>query len=188
MFRLSKYWARQEQNTKILLNAVTKIIEQKVAKLNLSNCNNASIAAKSPASDIMPSNNNTQATNLSNNETFAKEKHIFIDRVLKLSHEEQTLTFADVQSETNTILLAGFETTATSMAFVMLMLAMHPEYQELVYDELQPLLNQSDITQADLAELKYLDMFIKETLRILPVVPFLTRTTDADIQIGGYLS
>lgn len=181
MFKLSKYYARQERNTKILLNAVTKIIEQKLVKHNITNCNGiATVTSSSLLS------NHHITSDPSNNETFAKEKHIFIDRVLKLSHEEHTLTFKDVQSETNTILLAGFETTATSMAFIMLMLAMHPEYQQHVYDELAPLLSEDgvDITQADLAKLKYLDMFIKETLRVFPVVPFLTRTTDAEIQIG----
>lgn len=73
------------------------------------------------------------------------------------------------------------------MAFVMLMLAMYPKYQQRVYEELQVRLgDKDDFTHTDLAELKYLDMFIKETLRMFPVVPFLTRTTSADIQIGLY--
>lgn len=73
------------------------------------------------------------------------------------------------------------------MSFVMLMLGMHQDYQQRVYEELQPLLAEGrDVIQSDLGDLKYLDMFIKETMRVFPVVPFMTRTTTADIQIGWW--
>lgn len=75
------------------------------------------------------------------------------------------------------------------MSFIMLMLGMYPDHQQRVYEELQPLLvDGRDVSQAELGELKFLDMFIKETLRVFPVVPFLTRTTTADIQIGAFSS
>lgn len=35
-----------------------------------------------------------------------KEKHIFIDRVLKLAHEDKKFSVSDVRDETNTVLLA----------------------------------------------------------------------------------
>lgn len=63
---------------------------------------------------------------------------------------------------------------------------MHPDLQQRVYDEMQciHLENGVDINQNDLAHLKYLDMFIKETMRLYPSVPFLTRTLGSDIKLG----
>lgn len=72
------------------------------------------------------------------------------------------------------------------MAFIMLMLAMFPDLQQRVYEEMKcvHLEDGVDVTQADLAHLKYLDMFIKETMRVFPSVPFLTRTIASDIKLG----
>lgn len=84
----------------------------------------------------------------------------------------------------------GYETTATTLSFIMLMLAMHPECQERVYDECKSV-NVSageDISNEDVVHLKYLDMFIKETMRLFPAVPYLTRTTTSDIEVGEYSS
>lgn len=63
---------------------------------------------------------------------------------------------------------------------------MYPDLQERVYDELKgvQLIEDTDVPYNDLANLKYMDMFIKETLRLFPSVPFLTRTVTSDIQLG----
>lgn len=70
----------------------------------------------------------------------------------------------------------------------MLMLAMYPDLQERVYEECRSVsfADDEDITNESLAHLKYLDMFIKETLRMLPAVPFLTRATTSDVNVGSW--
>lgn len=68
----------------------------------------------------------------------------------------------------------------------MLMLAMHPHYQQKVYEELSciTLRDEIDVNSEDLSHLKFLDMFIKETMRLLPTVPYLTRETSGELQLG----
>lgn len=69
----------------------------------------------------------------------------------------------------------------------MLMLAMHPDLQQRVYDECKSLITElagGDITNDSIANLKYLEMFIKETLRLFPAVPFLTRATTSELVVG----
>lgn len=39
----------------------------------------------------------------------------------------------------------------------------------------------------ELNELKYIDYIVKETLRLYPVLPFLTRTTSEDIELGKFI-
>lgn len=41
------------------------------------------------------------------------------------------------------------------------------------------------VEQEDLAKLKYMDRFIKETLRLFPVAGFIVRAVDEDIDIGN---
>lgn len=70
------------------------------------------------------------------------------------------------------------------------MLAMYPEFQELVYEECRSVSfeGDEDISNESIAHLKYLDMFIKETLRMLPAVPFLTRSTTSEVNIGSWFN
>lgn len=69
------------------------------------------------------------------------------------------------------------------------MLAMHPEHQERAYDECRTHLqfddDAVDITGDSLAGLEFLDRCIKESMRLIPAVPFLTRQLTRDVDIAG---
>ncbi|XP_061393496.1 probable cytochrome P450 313a4 [Musca vetustissima] len=83
---------------------------------------------------------------------------------------------------------AAFETTSSTIYFTILMLAMHPEYQEKAYTEICELFSDNDkgefeMTYQDISQLNYLDMFIKETMRVFPTVPLFARKV-----CGGDLS
>lgn len=65
------------------------------------------------------------------------------------------------------------------------MLAMNPEIQDRVYKELTEVYD-TDSNESDLemiGKLVYLEMVIKETMRLLPVGPFLARECQAKTQI-----
>lgn len=66
------------------------------------------------------------------------------------------------------------------------MLALHPQYQEQVYEEIKGLIlsEESDVTVDEISHFKFLDMFIKETLRLFPSVPYLTREASSEIKLG----
>ena len=100
----------------------------------------------------------------------------------------QPLSDAEIRDETITILLAGHETTATSMAWVMYRLLQHPEVLETARTEVASVLGNG--RQASLAEqvteLGYLDAVIKETARLHPVVPIILRYLEAPTRIGDF--
>ncbi len=80
----------------------------------------------------------------------------------------------------------GFETTAGTVSNAILMLAMHPEYQKKVYEEIENVLPQGQATvTADVVnQLKFTDLLIKETLRLFPIIPLMTRIARHDMKIG----
>lgn len=75
------------------------------------------------------------------------------------------------------VLIAGFETTATTSSYILWCLAKHVEYQVKL---------KADIIRNGI-ESKYMDMFIKEVMRMYPALPnFVIRTPHEDTKVGKY--
>ena len=66
-------------------------------------------------------------------------------------------------------LLAGYETTSTALSYVCHCLSLHPEVQEQIYEELESL--ERPLNYEDMAELRYLELVILESMRLYPPVP-----------------
>lgn len=66
------------------------------------------------------------------------------------------------------------------------MLAMNPDVQEKVVQELREVYDSTDesIDYDSLNKLVYLDLVLKETLRLFPVLPIGARITSGEVQIG----
>lgn len=107
-----------------------------------------------------------------------------IEKCLILEGEGK-LTHANVIDELRVTALAGIDTSAITVFGTLLMLAMNQKHQDLVIDELHSIFESADceVTQAHLADMKYMERVIKETLRLLPPVPFIARQTTADIEL-----
>ncbi|CAN7992800.1 unnamed protein product [Ixodes hexagonus] len=83
---------------------------------------------------------------------------------------------------------AGFETTATSLAFIIHVLAKYPEEQDRILEELHKTFPEKDqdLTYDGIQQLKRLDMVICESLRIYPpVVLFVSRACREDTTVMG---
>lgn len=86
-------------------------------------------------------------------------------------------------------LFQGHDTVATAINFTMFLLALHPEHQSAIQQELdnifatQPTQN-GFITSSHIYEMKYLERFIKETLRLYPSVSGLTRKLESELVLG----
>jgi cytochrome P450/ubiquinone/menaquinone biosynthesis C-methylase UbiE len=90
-----------------------------------------------------------------------------------------------VKDEAVTMLLAGHETTATTLAFAWAMLATNPEASERLHAELDSTLDGRLPTVEDLAQLPYTAAVIHETLRLYPPVWGFSRMTTRDYELKG---
>ncbi len=87
---------------------------------------------------------------------------------------------------TGVIFAAGHETSTNALAWTLLLLAEHPKVASDVCDELRSVLHGDPPTVDKLTKLPLLDAVVKESLRILPPVPFHPRIVAEDHELGGY--
>ncbi|KAF0752653.1 cytochrome P450 4C1-like isoform X1, partial [Aphis craccivora] len=114
-----------------------------------------------------------------------KRLKVFLDTLLDLNEAGANFSDDDIRDEVMTMMLSGSETSTVTGCFCLLMLAMHPEIQDKVYDEIFEVLGDGDqtITIEDTTKLIYLDQCIRETLRLYPLVPLFLRQLQDDVKI-----
>ncbi|KAI4465949.1 cytochrome p450 family 4 [Holotrichia oblita] len=119
-----------------------------------------------------------------------KKKRAFLDLLLEYSANDPSFTEEHIQEEVDTFMFEGHDTTATSITFALYALAMNPHIQEKAYAELKEIFSDDSkrhATYRDLQEMKYLEMVIKETLRIYTTVPFYSRALEKDVNMNGQI-
>jgi cytochrome P450 len=89
-------------------------------------------------------------------------------------------------SEIMTLVVAGHETTATTLNWVWYLLSQHPEVEERLQLEVEPAQESSDDGPMDLTGLDYTRRVIEETMRLYPAGWLLTRRAIEDDQLGDY--
>ncbi|XP_039723625.1 cytochrome P450 4F2 isoform X1 [Pteropus medius] len=118
----------------------------------------------------------------------AKTKTLdFIDVLLLTKDEDgKKLSDEDIRAEADTFMFEGHDTTASGLSWVLYNLAKHPEYQERCRREVQELLKDREPKEMewdDLAQLPFLTMCIKESLRLHPPVTIVSRRCTQDIPL-----
>jgi cytochrome P450 len=99
---------------------------------------------------------------------------------------DQGMTDRQLRDEAVTIVLAGHETTANAISWTWYLLAQHPEAEAKLHAELDRVLGSRLPTTDDLRHLLYVEMVIKESMRLYPPIPSIARLAMEDVVIGGY--
>jgi cytochrome P450 family 135 len=103
------------------------------------------------------------------------ERDDVLSLLVQASHEDgRPMSDAELRDELITLLLAGHETTATSLSWAIERLVRHPEKWERLREE------------ALSGEDTYADAVAKETLRLRPVLPIVVRRLSQPVEIGGW--
>ncbi|MFF3325155.1 cytochrome P450 [Streptomyces sp. NPDC002889] len=102
------------------------------------------------------------------------------------SEEDGSFDATEIRDQVLIFLLAGHETTATSLAFALHLLARHPEQQELARAEVVRVLAGRTPRAADLDALPYLTKVLKEAMRLYPAGPVIGRRAVAATEVGNH--
>ncbi|MFE5300704.1 cytochrome P450 [Streptomyces sp. NPDC056632] len=99
--------------------------------------------------------------------------------------ESEPASDSEIHAQVVTMLIAGSETSATTLTWALHLLTEHPEVERRLRDELDAVLDGRPARWADLPELSYTARVIKETLRLRPPTWILTRSTTTETELGG---
>ena len=96
------------------------------------------------------------------------------------------LSRQDVRDQLLIFLLAGFETTATTLTLALYLLGRYPAWQERIRAEADEVIGARNPTAADLRRLEYTTMAVNEALRLYPPAYGFGRTSLRGDVIGGH--
>ncbi|KAL0901439.1 hypothetical protein ABMA27_006696 [Loxostege sticticalis] len=116
-----------------------------------------------------------------------RKKTAMLDLMI-LAQKDNQIDDDGIQEEVDTFMFEGHDTTAAGLTYCLMLLANHIHIQNKIYEELQEVFGDSDrtATMEDLTKLRYLECCIKESLRLYPPVPFISRTLTEDVRLGEY--
>ncbi|MFH8385308.1 cytochrome P450 [Kitasatospora sp. NPDC018058] len=98
-----------------------------------------------------------------------------------------TLARKRLQDELVTLLLAGHETTASTLGWTLLLLARHPRVRDLVREEARTVLAGGRLPEVDdLHRLSYTMQVVQEAMRLYPPVWILPRIAQQADEVGGF--
>ncbi|MFJ3538772.1 cytochrome P450 [Streptomyces sp. NPDC090109] len=101
------------------------------------------------------------------------------------SAEDGSFDATELREQVLVFLLAGHETTATSLGFALHLLGLHPEERKRAREEVDGVLAGRTPGAADLDALPYVTRVLKEAMRLFPAAPVVGRRAVAATEIGG---
>jgi len=97
-----------------------------------------------------------------------------------------TLTQEELVAESAQLFVSGWATTRGPIAWITFLLAQHPDIAADLHDEVTSVLHGDAPTMEQLKQMPLLDAVVKEALRLLPPIHFVTRVPQQPVELGGY--
>ncbi|XP_043947719.1 probable cytochrome P450 4ad1 isoform X2 [Drosophila biarmipes] len=160
LFRLTSYYMKQRRALSLLRSELTRIIAQRRHQL----------AEEDTSQQGQPINKP------------------FLDVLLTAKLDGRALKEREIVEEMSTFIFTGHDPIAAAISFTLYTLSRHSEIQRKTFEEQQRVFGNNLIGEADLVsldEMVYLELIIRETLRLYPSVPLIARTNRKPIDING---
>ncbi|XP_011194314.2 cytochrome P450 6a9 [Zeugodacus cucurbitae] len=102
--------------------------------------------------------------------------------------QSMSITVEELAAQAYVFLIAGFETSSTTLSFALYELAQHQDVQDRARQEINEVLERYDgqFTYECMSEMVYLNQIISETLRLYTVLPVLNRKSLVDYPVPGH--
>uniref|UniRef100_A0A1B0CSB4 Cytochrome n=1 Tax=Lutzomyia longipalpis TaxID=7200 RepID=A0A1B0CSB4_LUTLO len=115
-----------------------------------------------------------------------KKKMAFLDVLLQATVDGKPLNNMDIREEVDTFMFEGHDTTTSGISFLLYNIALHSDVQRRVVEEIRDVFGTDTRipTISDLNNLQYLDLVIKETMRLYPSVPIIGRQSEKEVTIN----
>ncbi|XP_052744948.1 cytochrome P450 4C1 [Bicyclus anynana] len=109
----------------------------------------------------------------------------FMELFIELAMENGTFNEQEIREHVDTLMFSGHDMIASVLLYTVLLVGSCPNVQNKVFEELDNIFTNDDrdVTKQDLSQMTYLDAVIKESMRIYPVVPFVTRHIDKNTKL-----
>nr|WCC58133.1 cytochrome P450 [Pharsalia antennata] len=117
-----------------------------------------------------------------------KRKVAFLDLLLESTVDGKPLTRAELREEVDTFMFEGHDTTSSAITFALYALATNRDIQRKVVEEQRMIFGgdkKASVTASDLQDMKYLELVVKETLRLYPSVPLIGRKLTEELKWDG---
>jgi cytochrome P450 len=116
-----------------------------------------------------------------------REDHDLLSLLLQAQDDDGSrMTDQQLRDEVMTLFLAGHETTALALSWTWYLLGQHPEVERKLVAELKAALNGHSPAVADLPRLPYVEMVVKESMRLYPPAWIIGREAVSGFKINGY--
>lgn len=137
--------------------------------------------------ELTKSQNDGVESNTIEDAVGAKKKMALLDVLLQSTINGQPLSNLDIREEVDTFMFEGHDTTTSGIAFCLYNLAKYPNEQQKAFNEIRNVLGDDAnkaVTLKDLNDLNFLELVIKESLRLYPSVPFFGRKIRKDFVLS----
>lgn len=116
-----------------------------------------------------------------------REMRDILGRLLTARDPETGEPMSDEQVIDNllTFIAAGHETTAKALTWTLYLLARAPEWQQLIREEAVAVCGTGAVSARHLEGLKVTQRVLKESMRLYPPAPVMTRMVGRDVDLGG---
>ncbi|XP_014206431.1 cytochrome P450 4C1-like isoform X2 [Copidosoma floridanum] len=120
---------------------------------------------------------------------FQKKRMAMLDLLISCSKTGSHIDDQGIQEEVDTFIFEGHDTVAMGLSFSLLLLAENKSAQTRARNEINDLFKKNDgkIGFSDMQQLHYLEMCIKESLRLYPSAPFISRRITKDLKLKNHI-
>lgn len=130
-----------------------------------------------------------EKNNIRRNDFFDMLLDLMNNKLMKSEDgQNMSITVEELAAQAYVFLIAGFETSSTTLSFALYELAQHADIQERARQEVLQVLERhaGEFTYECMSEMVYLNQIISETLRMYTVLPVLNRKCLEDYPVPGH--